>query len=158
MTDWWERVKSRVDGRVIVVMAAVVALLAPVAVAVAVPPVGRSAQGASAGQLYAFGENKFGQLGNAMNINTEAPNPTPALVGLSGATGTVTQVAVGFGHSLVLSAAGQLYAFGDNDYGQVGNAINIGTGAPNPTPTAVMCRGQAALSRGSQRVTPTASR
>jgi hypothetical protein len=89
----WERVKSRVAGRAIVAGAAVAALLA--LLAVAVPPPGRSAPGMSAGQLYAFGENYFGELGSTINLKAAAPNSTPALVALPGATGEVIKVAAG---------------------------------------------------------------
>ncbi len=97
----------------------------------------------SSGQLYAFGENADGRLGNTTNINTTMPNPTPTLVPLPGLVGTVTQVAAGGYHSLVASSSGQLYAFGFNYYGQLGNATNTGMVTPNPTPTLVTLPGQA---------------
>ncbi len=53
------------------------------------------AAASTAGQLYAFGYNYEGQLGNATNTGTTTPNPTPTLVTLPGAIGTVTQMAVG---------------------------------------------------------------
>jgi alpha-tubulin suppressor-like RCC1 family protein len=97
----------------------------------------------STGQLYAFGENRFGQLGNATNDRTEEPNPTPALVTLPGATGPVIQAAAGFAHSLALTSTGQLYAFGENMCGQLGNATNNRTEEPNPTPALVTLPGAA---------------
>jgi alpha-tubulin suppressor-like RCC1 family protein len=66
----------------------------------------------SAGQLYAFGENFYGQLGSTVQNGESLPNPTPALVALPGATGPVTEVAAGELHSLVVTSTGQLYAFG----------------------------------------------
>ena len=95
----------------------------------------------STGQLYAFGDNYFGQLGNATNNGTSNPNPTPALVSLPGATGGVVQVAAGGGHSLAVTSAGQLYAFGWNYGGQLGSATNNGTWNPNPTPALVSLPG-----------------
>ncbi len=95
----------------------------------------------STGQVFAFGRNHFGQLGNSVNIGTENPNPTPTLVTLPGAGGTVTQIAAGSGHSLVLTSTGQLYAFGSNMWGQLGVATNLGTRTPNPTPTLVRLPG-----------------
>ncbi len=56
-----------------------------------------------------------------MNSDPEHPNPTPALVTLPEAIGQVTQIAAGGDHSLALTATGQLYAFGDNRYGQLGD-------------------------------------
>ena len=98
-----------------------------------------SAAGAAApaGGVLAFGFNEFGQLGSITNIGTSDPNPTPTLVGLPGEFGPVTQVAAGGDHSLVVTASGQLYAFGDNLFGQLGSSANSGTTNPDPTPTLV---------------------
>jgi hypothetical protein len=91
----------------------------------------------STGQLYAFGGNRYGELGNAANAGTPLPNPTPAPVALPGASGQVVQIAAGEEQSLALTSAGQLYAFGGNRYGELGNAANAETPAPNPTPAQV---------------------
>jgi hypothetical protein len=58
------------------------ALLALIALALiaASPPPASPAPSTSAGQLYAFGDNRFGQLGSA----TGNANPTPTLVALPG--------------------------------------------------------------------------
>ena len=95
----------------------------------------------AAGQLYAFGWNGRGQLGSETNSGTGAANPTPALVVLPGASGPVTQIAAGGNHSLALTSTGQLFAFGSNTYGQLGNETNSGTEQANPTPTAVTLPG-----------------
>jgi alpha-tubulin suppressor-like RCC1 family protein len=92
------------------------------------------------GALYAFGNNRYGQLGNDTNDGTDAANP-PLLVRLPGATGPVTQIAAGANHSLVLTSTGQLYAFGDNWYGELGSATNNFTHNANPTPTLVELSG-----------------
>src|SRR5665213_1039000 len=80
----------------------------------------------STGQLYAFGGNYYGQLGSATNNGTSNANPTPTPVTLLGATGPVTQIAAGFGHSLAVTSTGQLYAFGSNDSRQLASATNNG--------------------------------
>jgi alpha-tubulin suppressor-like RCC1 family protein len=98
-------------------------------------------QPAAAGQLYAFGDNEYGALGNTSNDETHEPNPTPSLVTLPGEVGQVTQVAAGENHSLAVTSSGQLYGFGDNNDGQLGNATNDKTGHPNPTPTLVTLPG-----------------
>lgn len=91
----------------------------------------------SAGALYAFGSNTYGQLGAAVNSGTTQPNPTPTLVVLPQSTGTVTQIAAGIEFGLAVTSTGQLYAFGSNSEGQLGTATNdLGAGA-NPTPTLV---------------------
>lgn len=89
------------------------------------------------GQLYAFGQNTYGQLGIPTNSGTIEPTPTPTRVSLPGENGSVLQIAAGDDHSLVLTASGQLYAFGQNFNGQLGNSINAATTNPNPTPTLV---------------------
>lgn len=95
----------------------------------------------STGQLYAFGRNEEGQLGNTTNNNTPNPNETPTQVSLPGASGPAVQVAGGGDFTLVITSTGQLYAFGENFYGQLGSASNIGSSAPNPTPTQVSLPG-----------------
>jgi hypothetical protein len=105
----------------------------------------------STGQLYAFGDNYYGQLGSTANNKTFEPNPTPTLVTLSGKVGQVTQLAAGAFDSLALTSSGQLYAFGHNYYGQLGNATDDNSEEPNPTPTLVTLPGGAtidAMARG----------
>jgi alpha-tubulin suppressor-like RCC1 family protein len=98
----------------------------------------------STGQLYAFGENNDGQLGVATNSGMTLANPTPLLVSLPGAEGPVVQIAAGFSHSLALTSTGQLYAFGSNEFGQLGNPGHAGTTTPTPTPTQVSLPGASA--------------
>jgi alpha-tubulin suppressor-like RCC1 family protein len=96
----------------------------------------------SSGQLYAFGDNLYGELGSATNSGTGTPNPTPTLVGLPGQIGTVSQISAGGDHSLAVTSSGQLYTFGSNAYGQLGSTTNSGVATANPTPTLVGLPGQ----------------
>jgi alpha-tubulin suppressor-like RCC1 family protein len=92
----------------------------------------------STGDLYSFGENGYGQLGVTTNSGSiGVANTTPALVSLPGATGSIEQIAVGRNYSLVRTSTGQLFAFGENDYGQLGTTTNNGGVTANPTPTLV---------------------
>jgi len=93
----------------------------------------------STGQLYAFGDNFAGQLGNAVNNSKFVPNPTPTLVPIPAASGGVVQVATGYDFSLALTSSGQLYAFGDNNTGQLG--IGAVTSGPSPKPALVTVPG-----------------
>ena len=95
----------------------------------------------STGQLYAFGDNYYGELGNATDNGNSTVSSTPALVTLPGATGGVKHVAAGSGFSLAVTSTGQLYAFGQNQQGQLGNTTNVGTQSANPTPTLVVLPG-----------------
>ncbi|MFT4245492.1 MAG: hypothetical protein QM571_03085, partial [Micrococcaceae bacterium] len=83
------------------------------------------------GQLYAWGYNYNGQLGTTTNSGTTNPNPTPILLD-SGNTGW-TAIAAGFNHSLGIKN-GVLYAWGVNQYGQLGTTTNSGTTTANSTP------------------------
>jgi alpha-tubulin suppressor-like RCC1 family protein len=99
----------------------------------------------SAGQLYAFGDNYSGRLGNSVNDRAHAANPTPTLVKMPGGSGAIAQIAAGADYSLALTSSGRLYAFGGNNYGQLGSTTNNGTDNPNPTPSAVPVPGGAGL-------------
>ena len=92
----------------------------------------------STGQVFAFGLNTSGQLGSTAN---STPNPVPALVQFPLAARFITRISAGSSHSLALTLGGQLYAFGDNDYGELGNAVNTGGNTPNPTPAPVSLPG-----------------
>ncbi len=72
----------------------------------------------STGQVYAWGENSSGQLGNGSTTNSN----TPVLVSLPDGT-RVTAVAGGSTFSLAATSAGQALAWGQNDTGQLGNGM-----------------------------------
>ncbi|MCP8614430.1 RCC1 domain-containing protein, partial [Bifidobacterium asteroides] len=91
------------------------------------------------GNAYAWGNNYYGQLGNnegAFNTYSYVPvrvrdpaNPADASKGLQ-----ATQVSAGDGHSLALGGDGNAYAWGNNDYGQLGNS-DAGSRSLVPVPT-----------------------
>jgi alpha-tubulin suppressor-like RCC1 family protein len=88
----------------------------------------------STGQLYAFGNDEYGQLGNGKS-DTES-HPTPEAITLAGVTGSIREIAAGKNHSLVVTSSGELYAFGSDQYGQLGNGKTEET--PYSTPTLVL--------------------
>jgi alpha-tubulin suppressor-like RCC1 family protein len=69
------------------------------------------------GTVWIWGANYWGQLGNG-TWERDVAHPTPAQVG--GLTGVV-DVAGGFHHSLALKDDGTAWAWGDNEYGQLGD-------------------------------------
>jgi alpha-tubulin suppressor-like RCC1 family protein len=93
------------------------------------------------GQLYAFGYDRQGQLGFPPGDELEAPHPTPMLVRLPGATGRIVRIAAGDDFSLALTSTGELYAFGEDRWGQLGFPPSEQVQAPHPAPTRVALPG-----------------
>ncbi|KJY51509.1 RCC1 domain-containing protein [Bifidobacterium kimbladii] len=89
----------------------------------------------SDGYTYAWGYNKYGQLGNGTTSDTNAnpvpvrvrnpANPTDTSKGLKAA-----QIIAGFNHSLALGSDGYTYAWGWNNYGQLGNTTTRDSSVP----------------------------
>ena len=69
--------------------------------------------------LFGWGTNASGQLG----LNSTGLTSSPAAVTQTGALSgkTVTDIAAGYYHSLALSQNGQVFSWGQNTYGQLGN-------------------------------------
>ena len=76
------------------------------------------------GSLWAWGENKFFQMGNG---KTNAAQSTPVQVSV---VGQVTSAVSGADHSLALEANGTVWAWGVNTYGQLGNGSVINSLVP----------------------------
>ncbi|KIY98506.1 putative E3 ubiquitin-protein ligase HERC1 [Monoraphidium neglectum] len=66
-------------------------------------------------QVYSWGWGDFGRLGHGHSLDCFSPQPITALSGVA-----VRQVACGDAHTLVATEAGELYAFGRNQNGQLG--------------------------------------
>ncbi len=71
------------------------------------------------GEVWSWGHNHDGQLGNGTNVNANLP----AAIGLTGAT----QVDAGDYFSAGLKADGTVWAWGANNMGQLGNGSDVGT-------------------------------
>ena len=78
--------------------------------------------------LYAWGENDSGQIGNGTIGSGEKDPNYRKLVPVSIGSG-YTQIAAGAAHSLALKD-GVLYAWGNNNAGQLGDRTTINRGAP----------------------------
>lgn len=83
----------------------------------------------SAGEVYVWGRNQYGNLGNGTVETATTVHSTPEKVpGLTG----IRQIANGRDHILALKADGTVLSWGLNASGQLGIG---GTGSPTPTPT-----------------------
>jgi alpha-tubulin suppressor-like RCC1 family protein len=80
------------------------------------------------GRLYAWGQNAKGQLGNDYRRDRNTPVEVP--LPLSAVNTTWAQVAAGSGHTLALTADGRLYAWGSNEFGQLGDGTEVSTLLP----------------------------
>lgn len=79
------------------------------------------------GEVYAWGSNSFGQLGNG---STDDSIPVPTLVtGLAGKR-VIAITAAHSSHSLALTDDGEVYAWGLNTDGQLGNAGTVASNIP----------------------------
>jgi alpha-tubulin suppressor-like RCC1 family protein len=82
----------------------------------------------ASGVAYAWGDNTFGQLGDG----TRTQRLTPVAVQMPSGV-TFSQINAHYHNTVVLTRSGAAYAWGRNDYGQVGNGTTV---QPN-TPVAV---------------------
>ena len=78
----------------------------------------------SDGKVWAWGSNEFGQLGKGGDVSwSNVP------VAVSNLTGSVA-VAGGYGHSIARGNDGQVWAWGHNAVGQLGNGTNADSNVP----------------------------
>ena len=99
-------------------------MLAPTAGAVSLP-VGPG----NAGTLYAFGSNLYGQVGAGLGVGGVQEKPTAVDL----PTGTkVVQVTVGSNHMLALTSTGEVYGWGDNAGGDLGQGGSDTTATSTP--------------------------
>ncbi|KAG4377692.1 hypothetical protein GLYMA_18G187100v4 [Glycine max] len=78
-----------------------------------------------AGALLTFGWGLYGQCGQGNNVDQLRPTLVPSLLGTR-----VEKIAAGLWHTLCVTVNGQIYAFGGNQFGQLGT----GTDQPETSP------------------------
>ena len=74
----------------------------------------------SDGNLYSWGSNNNGLLGNGTTDNSSTRHGTPSKVDLPTGVTKFTQISAGTNHSLALDSDGNLYSWGGNSTGQLG--------------------------------------
>jgi alpha-tubulin suppressor-like RCC1 family protein len=105
------------------------AALAAVALVFQATAHGQAAASAQVGgTLQAWGNGLSGQLGNGASTNSDKPVAVTLPAGV-----TITAVSAGGKHTLALTSAGQVLAWGNNFHGELGD----GTTTNSPTPVLV---------------------
>ena len=89
------------------------------------------------GNIWAWGYNDNGQLGNGKTSGTNTPQSVLLDPKHASTVLKAVQVSAGDFHSLAIDQDGNTWAWGRNDYGQLGNGKTSGTNA-NPTPSSVL--------------------
>ena len=89
------------------------------------------------GNIWAWGYNDNGQLGNGKTSGTNTPQSVLLDPKHASTVLKAVQVSAGDFHSLAIDQDGNTWAWGRNDYGQLGNGKTSGTNA-NPTPSLVL--------------------
>ena len=87
------------------------------------------------GSLWAWGWNKDGQLGIGHAENTFVPDHWHSVPSQVGTSTAWMQVSAGFDHSVALDASGTIWAWGANDFGQLGDGSTEPTAGPMPVST-----------------------
>ena len=75
------------------------------------------------GEVWAWGHNGYGQLGDGTNMDSSEP------VLVKGLTHVVA-ISAGLNHSMALKSDGTLWAWGQNNYGQLGDGTTINRSVP----------------------------
>ncbi|MCP5524754.1 MAG: tandem-95 repeat protein [Verrucomicrobiales bacterium] len=74
------------------------------------------------GTVWAWGDNGNGQLGNGSHVvGGGSEVPVPVLAPPAWAGHTVTAISAGYGHTVALLDDGTVWAWGSNDYGELGD-------------------------------------
>ena len=80
------------------------------------------------GRVYCWGDNSHGQLGNGTNTSSSDPvqvDPGGALSGKS-----ITWISAGGNHTCAVAVPGNVFCWGDNTYGELGNGSTNDSNVP----------------------------
>jgi alpha-tubulin suppressor-like RCC1 family protein/subtilisin family serine protease len=85
------------------------------------------------GTVWAWGYNYYGQVGDG-NPGVYPTNPVPVTFADGTPLSNVVAVAAGWGHTVALQNDGAVWAWGWNEFGQLGNGTNINSLRPVRVP------------------------
>ena len=86
------------------------------------------------GNVWTWGQNTYGQLGNMTTASSTTPNPNP--INISALSGhpfnyvKITAIACGSGHSIAIDENGNVWAWGNNLMRQLGNGSTTDSSTP----------------------------
>lgn len=100
------------------------------------------------GTVYAWGDNSSGALGNGTNTGSNIPVAVKT-IGTPMEGKAAVYAAAGLGYSLALASDGTVYAWGNNEHGQLGNGTTINS----TVSAAVSLTGNSALAPSTPKVT-----
>jgi len=83
----------------------------------------------SAGRVFTWGWNSFGQLGDSTNTNKSVPTEITSKFNL-GSNDKIISLSLGGDHSSALSEAGRVFTWGANRLGQLGDNTNTNKSVP----------------------------
>ena len=91
----------------------------------------------ASGTAYCWGANQYGQLGIGSDPAPERCRSTPCASTATAVSGALQfrVITAGWGHTCALSRSGDVYCWGDNRQGELGNdSIQLGTSTPTRVP------------------------
>lgn len=80
------------------------------------------------GQVLAWGDNSFGELGDGTTTQRDTPIPVPGL-------SSVIAISAGWNFSLAITADRKVWSWGENDAGELGIGTNVDSHSPVQIPS-----------------------
>lgn len=77
------------------------------------------------GEVYSWGDGDYGKLGHGNNSTQKVPKLINGLAGIM-----IQQVAAGFRHSAAVTEGGEVYTWGEGDYGRLGHGDSSSKNVP----------------------------
>jgi alpha-tubulin suppressor-like RCC1 family protein len=84
------------------------------------------------GSVWCWGANAYGQLGDGTTMHRPSPTRVPGLTGVTAVSASISSI---YGHACALTSSGDVWCWGDNRYGQVGDGTSMNT---RPSPVRVL--------------------